>query len=735
MIVNRREYKYREQHPSDCFKRFEGILKSHGMSLDLNWKRLLPERLVNKEMFQLLTTFLKDQYADHTYDRFKRVFIGHFGPAANKLLSMDMSRYGSLELYTEKFNKYRALSGLTDETMLVARYLNGLMSALRKDINKCLIASGDAARSLEQIITIARRLVLSEHYENITMKRNKRDESKDENVKSKKARNVRKCKNHPNATDHFTRDCRIPKKGKKGNAKPPGVCWRCLKAPFPGDHKFVPASKKNDKPRHKYSKKHDEESDSESGESNNSDSMDTDEEDEADKKFASMSMASINKGKKPIVESDFAIAPSDLLTNKFIYVPIRVNDVKCWAFVDSGSNFSIMSTRLNKFLNLPIKSCFKNKSTIKLGESKSEVNRIGNTKDPVKLFYNNITLYSKMEILDVREDVDIVIGTDTILDSNDNHCLPPLIDPNANAPNDSPFGTEQERELVKAQLKPIIEANIAIDPASHCTLPNSHISIPTRPDYKYGYRRQFPIDEAYKSVVDEQIKTWFTNRVIEPSPPNTAYNSPIFIIKRKNPITGEYDGKKTRAILDIRMTNAALIKSKLDRFQLPRISDMHLEMGNSQIFTIIDLSNCFPSFKIKKGIHRQVTSFTYNGQQYMFQKAPFGLTHVSSFVSRCLTTLFADLKYVCTFVDDITIHTKADIHYHAECVSEVLQRLTKANLKINPDKLQLCQTKIYILGFVLSANYGLVVDHRKVSNVLDWPPITSVSYPHVCGNR
>lgn len=109
------------------------------------------------------------------------------------------------------------------------------------------------------------------------------------------------------------------------------------------------------------------------------------------------------------------------------------------------------------------------------------------------------------------------------------------------------------------------------------------------------------------------------------------------------------------------MTNAALIKSKLDRFQLPCISKIHLEMDISQIYKIIDLSNCFHSFKIKKRIRIQVSIFTYNGQQFMFRKALFGLTHLSSLVSRCLTNLFADLPYISTFVDNIMIHTRVDI--------------------------------------------------------------------------
>jgi hypothetical protein len=271
-----------------------------------------------------------------------------------------------------------------------------------------------------------------------------------------------------------------------------------------------------------------------------------------------------NQKKGTIIdENTFKIAPSELLSNNFYYVPLRLNQVKCWALIDPACNFSIVSIRLANYLNLSIKKGSANE-TIKLGEKGTAVKRIGETQNKVNLFYNNISKDAKLEIMNIRDEVDVLLGTDLLhelnitmhglvmdWDSNEHHILPPLIDPNPNPPNNSPYGNEAEMKTVKDKIQPYINANVAIDPASHCTLPNSEVSIPVKEDYVEGYRAQYPIDDAYQHIVDEQIQTWLTNRVIERSPPNTAYNSPIFIIKRKNPIAGEYDGKKTRAILDI----------------------------------------------------------------------------------------------------------------------------------------------------------------------------------------
>ncbi|CEP12849.1 hypothetical protein, partial, partial [Parasitella parasitica] len=176
--------------------------------------------------------------------------------------------------------------------------------------------------------------------------------------------------------------------------------------------------------------------------------------------------------------------------------------------------------------------------------------------------------------------------------------------------------------------------------------------------------------------------------------------------------------------MDCRLVNSALDPAKSDRFPLPLISELHRKMSKHSIYTIIDLSQCFHSFEIHYS-SRKFLSFTdpTTGQQYMHSKAPMGLTPLSSFVQRQLTNLFADLNDVTTnFIDDIAVHTEADMATHIKYVKIVIDRLTKANLTINVAKTHLAQKSINILGFCLSEK-GLAVDQRKVSNILDWNPV------------
>ncbi|CEP12812.1 hypothetical protein [Parasitella parasitica] len=76
---------------------------------------------------------------------------------------------------------------------------------------------------------------------------------------------------------------------------------------------------------------------------------------------------------------------------------------------------------------------------------------------------------------------------------------------------------------------------------------------------------------------------------------------------------------------------------------------------------------------------------------------------------------------VTNFIDDVTIHTENDLQKHTDVVKLVLDRLTKANLRVNTAKMHFAQKSVFILGFCMSQK-GLAVDPRKFSNILNWSP-------------
>jgi hypothetical protein len=90
------------------------------------------------------------------------------------------------------------------------------------------------------------------------------------------------------------------------------------------------------------------------------------------------------------------------------------------------------------------------------------------------------------------------------------------------------------------------------------------------------------------------------------------------------------------------------------------------------------------------------------------------------------------LDFVIVFVDDVSVMSPS-LEAHAIHLVEVVQRLTKAGLILNPSKSHFGCISVNLLGFVLSEN-GVAVDKRKLTNVADWPtPSTGLQLMHFLG--
>ena len=86
-----------------------------------------------------------------------------------------------------------------------------------------------------------------------------------------------------------------------------------------------------------------------------------------------------------------------------------------------------------------------------------------------------------------------------------------------------------------------------------------------------------------------------------------------------------------------------------------------------------------------------------------------------------MNILFYDLSFVNCFINDIIITSK-NIHEHADHVAQVIKILTDANLILNLDKCNFAQTSTHLLGFCVSSK-GIALDVRKVTTILDYPPL------------
>ncbi|EIE82418.1 hypothetical protein RO3G_07123 [Rhizopus delemar RA 99-880] len=492
------------------------------------------------------------------------------------------------------------------------------------------------------------------------------------------------CIIHPTSADHDTKDCRT-----RAACIKKGICFHCFKTWNPSHQCKNSKNKDNNskRPLKRNKKKGDASPKNnivpmEVDESSSYDSCDTD--NDSNLLFAAAKLDKPKqdcKFKTKIDTQYFQTPPEGLITDNSIYLPVTIEHVRCWALCDPGANFSCISPTLCQFLKL-----------------KNTLNKHG-----------LITLIS-----------DDKIERDVTWDDENHNPIIPIIEPYSYTPNEDPYFSPIEQEYLLKEIEPYIVANKNIPKSAYYTIPGSEIKLPLKKDAQSAYRRQYQINECHVQAVKDQVQKWIELGIVERAPPNIPYNSPLLTVPKKDPKTGEYDNKNIRCVVDSRLVNNNLDKRRIDRFPLPLISDLHRIMSRYILFTTIDLSQCFHSFRIRKS-DRPLTAFTTpDGVQLQFQRAPFGLTPISSVVQRSLTSLFADLDYVVNFIDDIYILSDNNFEKHKQHVQTVLERLTLHNLRINTDKLHVAQKSIYVLGFCLNEK-GLTLDQRKVANVLDWP--------------
>ena len=439
-----------------------------------------------------------------------------------------------------------------------------------------------------------------------------------------------------------------------------------------------------------------------------------------------------------------------------ILLPITIQDHQTWAYLDTGSNFSAIKPSLVETLGLvPVYidnddsfssfSSFsssssltttipKNKTTtISLGHKNNSVDRIGFINN-VKVFYNNISLHHNFEIFDIQSKADICIGLDLMFKLNitinglvthwDDATLPTIedpIDPKPNAPSYEYYGTESVRKQFMENIEKELIDNANIDPTSVCTIPNSEFRLAV-PENTVVFKKQYPLPLANKPDLEEQVKTWLADKTIAVAEPNNPHNNPILFVKKRDE-NGNY-GNIVRVATDCRELNLRLIPSQSDQFVLPRIEEIHEQLSHCSLFTVLDLKSCFTRFGIAKE-SQALTAFTTHLGQFVFQKCPFGIRTLPSFVQRMISNLFSDLPTVFCYLDDITLGSPTeDVEEHTKLVKEVLQRLNNVGLILQTKKCHYLLTSLTLLGFKLSPK-GLQIDSSKICNLDQLPAITN----------
>ncbi|KAG1510139.1 hypothetical protein G6F53_006908 [Rhizopus delemar] len=572
-----------------CLRKFENILKCHGLSLYKHWFRLILPCLSNDQQIWL-EEIVGASRTPFNWAKIKEVFIGHYGSTmadgkticTSELLGIYMYPKESIEAYIDRFNSLARRSGIIDKLVLTNKFVVGLPKELNQVVNVAICgASPEKKKCLNTIAAISKDLynkLSRSSASSLSFGHSCRDSTaptkENLGVQGRTSMKKKYCNFHKTHDNHSTEECNDAKKAAAiKTARVKNLYFECDVSPW--------------------SKAHVCKTDSAVGTPGTPSAITM--------AFATDSVpSSPSLGRMPCSKGS-----DGKLIVKLIAYQRNVKDVRTRAFVGSRSTFSCISPSFASSLGLKVSLA---SGFITLGSKDSFANRIA-----------------------------------TI-----------------NKPNQSPAGTDYERKVFFDTIQLNLDANAKIPLTSSCEIPEAVVTLDTVTGQK-AYRAPYTIANAHIPTVQKQVDDWLRDKVITIAPPNTEYNSPLFVVPKKGP-------------------NDFLSVKKINK----------------------------------------KTSFTFNGIQYIFKKAPFSLASVSALVQRTLTNLFADLPYVTIFIDDLTVFTDKDTIHHAECLNRVIKRLNKANMILNTKKSLIYRAVFTILGFTISST-GLSLDPAKASNIYNWP--------------
>ena len=97
-----------------------------------------------------------------------------------------------------------------------------------------------------------------------------------------------------------------------------------------------------------------------------------------------------------------------------------------------------------------------------------------------------------------------------------------------------------------------------------------------------------------------------------------------------------------------------------------------------------------------------------------------GPTDATKCFSRIMIMVLGDLVFVVVYLDDITIFSST-LDDHFQHLEIVLQRLKKADLKLNMDKCVWCAKSVKLLGHIVSSK-GIQMDPAKIEAIVERAP-------------
>ena len=236
-----------------------------------------------------------------------------------------------------------------------------------------------------------------------------------------------------------------------------------------------------------------------------------------------------------------------------------------------------------------------------------------------------------------------------------------------------------------------------------------------------GLNDPIPFRERYRHIpphqydeIKKHLKEMLEIGAIRKS--QSPWASAVVLVRKK-------DGA-LRFCIDLRRLNARSIK---DAQTLPQIEDSLDSLNRAMIFSSLDLKSGHWQVELDEE-SIPYTAFTVGPLGfYACLHMPFGLTNAPATFQRLMENCLGDLhlNWCIIYLDNIIIYSKTPKE-HLERLEAVFEKISKAGLKLKPNKCEFFKSEITYLGHVVS-NKGIATDPKKIRAIQQWPRPTTVT--------
>ncbi|GJR84529.1 putative reverse transcriptase domain-containing protein [Tanacetum coccineum] len=220
--------------------------------------------------------------------------------------------------------------------------------------------------------------------------------------------------------------------------------------------------------------------------------------------------------------------------------------------------------------------------------------------------------------------------------------------------------------------------------------------------------------------LSEQLQELSDKGFIRPS--SSPWGAPVLFVKKKD---GSF-----RMCIDYCELNKLTVKN---RYPLPRIDDIFVQLQGSSIYSKIDLRSGYHQLRVREQDIPKMAFRTRYGH-YEFQVMPFRLTNAPAVFMDLMNRVckpYLD-KFIIVFIDDILIYSR-DEKEHEEHLKAILELLKKEKLYAKFSKCEFWIPKVHFPGHVIDSK-GIHVDPAKIESIKDWAsPKTSMEIRQFLG--